>query len=349
MTQSLPLVTSREWTDNVPWIDRPDADIDGYVNALPKRPNYDLRKKLYEWRERGVVVFEREVSHVLIDTMLGDIDFLHTHFKDYDIGVEIRGQQTTANAMDEFPENMTGIKLNHLHCYSRAAAEISLSKNIQDFLSHIFQSPGAVLQSLTFWRGSEQATHIDYPYVCQQKKLPFMAASWTALEDIVPGSGPLGYFAGGHKPDVSKFYDWGEGSILLTENSVGTPTEFAKFLDAQMQNAGLKPECFYPKKGDVLVWHGNLPHRGMPVDDRALTRKSYVTHFTSQEHTPDWLKNEGFSDGPVGVFKNGGAAYVEPSKYASKKLPSWDMPPVIERTVWQEFSRKLSSAFGRKS
>lgn len=308
----------------MPWIDRPSADIDGYVDALPKRPNYDLRQKLHDWRSRGVVIFEREVSHRLIDDMLSDINYLQAHFKDYDIGVEIKGKQMTANALDEFPESMTRVKLNHLHCYSRAAAEISLSHNVQDFLSHIFQSPAAVLQSLTFWRGSEQPTHIDYPYVNQQKKLPYMAASWTALESIKRGSGPLLYFPGGHKVETSGFYDWGDGAITMGEASTGTPLQFADYLDKKMAEKGIEPEVFYPKKGDVLIWHANLPHQGTAVKKHKLTRKSYVTHFTSTEHVPDWLKNESYADGPVGTFLNGAAAYVEPSMYNSKKLPSWD-------------------------
>lgn len=342
MTTAQPIVTADSWTEHVPWIDRPDADIEAYIEALPKLPKYDLKKKLYEWKERGVVIFEREVSHDLIDVALDDIHYLHENFKDYDIGVEIRGEQTLSNLMDEFPKNMTGIKLNHLHCYSRAAAEISLTKNVQDFFTHIFQSPAAVLQSLTFWHGSEQWTHIDYPYVCQQKKLPYMAASWTALEDIKPGSGPLGYFPGGHKPEISGFFDWGGGSILLREDSTETPNQFAHFLDSQMEKAGLSPESFYPKKGDVLVWHGNLPHRGMPVENPNLTRKSYVTHFTAEPLVPDWLKNAKHEGGPLGIFLNGASAYVEPSKYSSKRLPSWDKEmPIAPRGFFKKLRNKF--------
>ena len=319
-------VGAENWAEHTPWIDSENPDIDGYVKSLAHPPAYDLRQKLYDWHNKGVVIFEREVAPVIIDELLSDIMHLHQNFQDYDIGVEVKGQQLRTGDLSEFPEDMTGIKLNHLHCYSRAAAEISLTKNVQDFFFHIFQSHAATLQSLTFWRGSEQATHIDYPYVCQQKKLPFMAASWTALEDIEPNAGPLGYFPGGHKTNISGFYDWGQGSITYGETSTGTPTQFAHYLDHRMENANIEVESFNPKKGDVLVWHANLPHRGMPVNDYSLTRKSYVTHFTSQEHVPDWLKNEGNPDGPVGVFKNGGAAYVEPSMYESPKLPSWNRP-----------------------
>ena len=36
------------------------------------------------------------------------------------------------------------------------------------------------------------------------------------------------------------------------------------------------------KKGDVLVWHANLLHGGMPVVHPALTRKSMVAHYFAE-------------------------------------------------------------------
>lgn len=42
----------------VPWIDRPDADVDAYVRGLSSLPQeYDLRAQLHHWREQGFVVF----------------------------------------------------------------------------------------------------------------------------------------------------------------------------------------------------------------------------------------------------------------------------------------------------
>ena len=317
------IVTPDAWTDFAPWIDQDDPDIDGYVASLEYSPDYDLAEKLTEWNRNGIVVFENAISSFLIDEYLEDIDHLMRCFRDYDIPIEMRGTQLSSLDLESFPENMTGIKLNQMQCFSRAAARLSISRNISDFLSHVFNAPASVCQSLTFWRGSEQPIHIDYPYVRQQKKLSYLAASWIPLEDIQPGSGPLGYYPGGHKVSRSGFFDWGNGSIIHDEHSERNPSDFAEFLYKQMAVAGIQRKDFYPKKGDVLIWHGNLPHEGTPVSDPSMTRKSYVTHYTSESTLPDWMRSFDSTGVPLGVFENG--AYSYRYKWFDEKptLPSW--------------------------
>jgi ectoine hydroxylase-related dioxygenase (phytanoyl-CoA dioxygenase family) len=61
------------------------------------------------------------------------------------------------------------------------------------------------LQSLTFYKGSQQSIHVDYPYVRCQTQLAKLAASWIPLEDIHPESGPLVYYPGSHKTEISDF------------------------------------------------------------------------------------------------------------------------------------------------
>jgi ectoine hydroxylase-related dioxygenase (phytanoyl-CoA dioxygenase family) len=46
-----------------------------------------------------------------------------------------------------------------------------------------------------------------------------------------------------------------------------------------VEELGLKPAYFTPKKGDVLIWHHNLLHGGSPRRVRSHTRKSVVCHF----------------------------------------------------------------------
>jgi ectoine hydroxylase-related dioxygenase (phytanoyl-CoA dioxygenase family) len=311
------------WTADLPWIDRDDADIDAYVSSLPKQPDYDLRGYLKRWRDRGLVTFEGVVDTRLIDRMLEDIDHFMRNFDQYRLPIEVRGEQTSSDKMSAFPQDMAGVKINHLHCFSKAAARLSLTPQVVDFLSHLFRGPASVCQSLTFWRGSEQPIHIDYPYVRQQTKLSYLAASWTPLEDIHPDSGPLGYYPGGHKPGASGFFDWGGGSIIQDENSTRTPMDFAYFLWDRMAKAGLSREDFCPRRGDVLIWHGNLPHEGTKVANPGLTRKSYVTHYTAEATLPDWMRAFDKMGRPSGVFENGAYSYRYAWFDGYKCLPSW--------------------------
>lgn len=309
---------------SLPWIDRDDVDIAGYVARLPRPPRYDLAAKLAQWRDAGIVIFEGVVAAGDIDATLADLEHLRAHWHDYNIPIEIRGRQLESSAVEACPLDETGVKINHLHCFSRAAARLSLTAEVVDFLSHVFAAPAAVTQSLTFLRGSEQPIHIDYPYVRQQKRLAYIAASWTPLEDIHPDAGPLGYYPSGHKVEHSGFYDWGDGAVTYDPAvATRTPTDFAHYLQARMQAAGLKRVDFCPKRGDVLIWHGNLPHEGTKVADATLTRKSLVTHYTSLTDLPGWMRAPAAKPLGLGVFANGGYAYEFPWLIGRKKLPSW--------------------------
>jgi ectoine hydroxylase-related dioxygenase (phytanoyl-CoA dioxygenase family) len=311
------------WTVDVPWIDQDDADIDAYVSSLPSKPNYDLRAQLKCWRDLGIVTFERVVDTDLIDLLLEDIDHFIRNFVSYKLPIEIRGQQTSSESLPSFPDDMAGVKINQLHCFSKAAARLSLTPAVSDFLRHVFNGPASVCQSLTFWRGSEQPIHIDYPYVRQQTKLSYLAASWIPLEDIHPDSGPLGYYPGGHKPSASDFFDWGNGSIVQDELSTRTPMDFAYFLWDRMKAAGIERKDFCPKRGDVLIWHGNLPHEGTKVNNPTLTRKSFVTHYTAEATLPNWMRKFDADGQPVGVFENGSYSYRYAWFDGFPNLPSW--------------------------
>jgi phytanoyl-CoA hydroxylase len=311
------------WTADLPWIDRDDADIEGYVASLKSAPRYDLAQKLRDWRDRGVVIFDGVVDHGLIEALLEDIEVFKRDYGRYKIPIETRGVQIESDELAAFPEQDTGVKINHIHCFSKAAARLSLTPDVVDFLTHIFSGPPSQLQSLTFWRGSQQPIHIDYPYVRQQTNLAYVAASWIPLEDIHPDAGPLGYYPGGHKPEKSGFFDWGGGSIIHDEQSSRSPMEFAEYLWARMKAQGLDRVEFHPRKGDVLIWHGNLPHEGTQVKDPARTRKSYVTHYTAERFLPEWMRPPLATLRGLGVFENGGTSYRYPWFDGRPTLPSW--------------------------
>ena len=81
-------------------------------------------------------------------------------------------------------------------------------------MQHIFQDRALVLQSLTFYAGSEQAMHQDFAFVPAQVASQ-LTATWVALEDIHPDSGPLAYIPGSH---FLRKFEWGNG-IFRNEQS----------------------------------------------------------------------------------------------------------------------------------
>lgn len=312
------VLTPQDWIDSRPWIDLESADVCNYITRVSEQTGFDLARKLHEWRERGVVIFESVVDVSLIDALLNDIEYLRRHYRDFELGAELKGVQKPIAEFTEADLDSDGVKYNSIHSISRAAAWLSLTKEIAVFLYHIFASPPCVLQSLTFYRGSQQPAHIDYPYVRCQTRLAHLAASWIPLEDIHEDSGPLAYYPSSHRTEISGFYDWGRGSILLEPDSERSPMDFAEYLWSKMRASAIAPQIFLPKRGDVLIWHGNLVHEGTAIRDPARTRKSYVTHYTSLQGYPDAHRRP---DGR-GVSANGGFAYDYPWLRNQRRLPS---------------------------
>src|SRR6478672_3360020 len=86
-------VDADAWTQNIPWIDHPEADVSGYVASLQRLPDYNIHEKLCQWRDNGFVVFENAVSQDLIQQYLSDVDHLIQRYDQYEIPIEIRGSQ----------------------------------------------------------------------------------------------------------------------------------------------------------------------------------------------------------------------------------------------------------------
>jgi ectoine hydroxylase-related dioxygenase (phytanoyl-CoA dioxygenase family) len=317
------------WSRNLPWIDKDVADIDRFIETY-RYANVSLYENLISWRKNGFVVLEQAVPHRLVNLYIDELDHLRTHLHEYLIPLELHGVQTWSRAIRPDLLDHPSVKFNHLHLASFHAARLSLAKPIMDFLRAIFLAPPVPMQSLTFLKGSQQRTHIDYPYVKQQRRLPFMAASWIALEDIHPDSGPLAYFPGAHKIEVSGFFDWGNGSIIPSAEGIRkSGNEFSDFLETRLANLSYDPRVFLPKKGDVFIWHANLPHLGTPVADPSRTRKSYVTHYTGLFDFPiRWLPSPK-DDMNCGVSSDGGNIFELPwdRQKMNTKLPSWAGKP----------------------
>lgn len=291
----------------LPWLDRDDADIDAYVEALgASAPAYDLRARLIEWRRNGYVIFPQLIPHDMIDAYRADIDELVADRAKYRTRVLLEGigikpiSETTAEQLAH-----PHARIMDFHNQSSMAKEILLHPTIVDFLQHVFRQQVVAMQTLTFWRGSEQWTHQDAAYVVSQ--IPsHLAATWIALEDVHPDAGPLEYFPGSHK--LPKF-DFGNG-MFLTPESTRNDLDFRDFLEAECARANICMESFAPRKGDVLFWHATLAHRGGKVKDRTRTRLSLVTHYSSRAAYPN--DRRAIHEAPRVFERNGGLVYGDP-------------------------------------
>ena len=299
----------------MPWIDRPDADVDAYVRSLPETPtDYDLSEALHHWRRDGYVLFEQAVSRRLIDQYLADMRELVENHKAYDVLLNhhVRG---VASARDLTSEELRHPKLRVMdfHNASVAGKKLALARKIVSFLGHVFAEPVVAMQTLTFYRGSQQEEHQDYAYVVSGNPA-HLAASWIGLEDVHPEAGPLGYFPGSHR--IPKF-DFGNG-LFLTPQSPRREIDFLAHIRVQCAAQGLQEKIFLAKKGDVFVWHGALVHRGSPVVDPARTRLSLATHYSSASGYPRDRRN--IEIAPDCYYLNGAAVYGDPARPGTENI-----------------------------
>jgi phytanoyl-CoA hydroxylase len=269
----------------LPWIDRPNADIEGFVRQFTRTHtglSYDLAEKLHFWQKNGYVILPQAIPTEWLDQLWRETQELIDHNEQYKVQVRVDLPEFRANPVQEvreLPQDILGgkyIKFMDFHNSSVIGKKIMLHRNIVTFLEAVFGERAVAMQSLLFKYGSQQATHQDFAYVVSE--IPsHLAASWIALEDVTIDAGPLFYYPGSHK--IKKF-DFGNGIFFNTE-STRNPDDFAHYLDDTCQAAGMERQTLLIKKGDVLIWHASLAHGGDAIATPDRTRKSYVCHYSS--------------------------------------------------------------------
>jgi phytanoyl-CoA hydroxylase len=264
--------------DTLPWIDRDDADVDGYVEQL--------KSDLQHWREKGYVIFRNACSHELIDKFLGDCEELFRDRQKYPsvLARMVRKENPITSVADMTDQDVqrVGNRLIDFHMFSVAGKQLIMAPRIVDFLHAVFRDQVVAMQSLTFKNSSEQALHQDFAFVVS-RNVSHLAASWIALEDVHEDAGPLALYPGSHR--IKKF-DWGNG-IFKTPSSTAPPEAFRAHIEAEVNRLNLEREIFMAKKGDVLIWHSALAHEGTRQKDRTRTRYSLVAHYTSEPYWPE--------------------------------------------------------------
>lgn len=168
--------------------------------------------------------------------------------------------------------------------------QLGLNPALMSTLQHIVGHEMGLHLCLTGWVSTErnfhQDTYLNPPYLWSN-----YVAVWIALEDIHPDSGPFQYVPGSHRWETlrqQKLF-----SYLTSEqrSSPHWPTftqdEVARVCEEEIARRGSQVETYLPKKGDVLIWHANLVHRGSEPKNKDLLRKSLICHYSAVEKRVD--------------------------------------------------------------
>lgn len=143
--------------------------------------------------------------------------------------------------------------------------------------------------NLTGWRSTQRAYHQDAylspPYVGW-----WYAAAWIALDDIHPAAGPFEFVPGSHRwPSIS------QARMLDALGEDGTDPDWpwrseailGPLFDHEIAERGAEVRQFIAGKGDVLLWHPNLCHRGSTPTDPTLQRRALISHYSVIERRHD--------------------------------------------------------------
>jgi ectoine hydroxylase-related dioxygenase (phytanoyl-CoA dioxygenase family) len=163
-------------------------------------------------------------------------------------------------------------KFNDLYLMSAEVRGLALDYGLTSILADLLGEPAVLCNSLNFEKGSSQPKHIDSLYMTPRTPHSLIA-TWIALEDVHPDSGPLVYYPGSHKIPL---YTFNDGTHHATREE---SADWYDYIDVQIRLRGLKERAFLARKGDVFIWHSDLVHGGSPIADPRRTRSSLVCHY----------------------------------------------------------------------
>ena len=139
-------------------------------------------------------------------------------------------------------------------------------------LQLVYQRRVIPFQTLNFEVGTEQPAHSDTIHF---HSLPrhWMCGVWVALEDVHPDAGPLVVYPGSHVLPDYEMHDLG------VPHDPACYGQYEEFVAELLRAKGYVSKPLLLKRGQAAIWLANLFHGGTAIRDKALTRKSQVTHY----------------------------------------------------------------------
>ena len=272
-------MANSDTTQQLPWYDQPNATRILQEKAESGSVDANDSRLLEDFISKGFVILPGAVDEETIDLINRDFDNAGNNRER--ILLRKGGKYKHPGPLGVVGRRMRVIDF-YVPCH--AALKAMLAPTVCRLMHHLYDEPPLAFQSLLFHVGSQQDVHQDPAYVnIDQPSL--LLASWIALEDIQPGSGELCYYPGSHR-NIHYLFDEGKTMWNREQDSQESNKSYAASLEQLCEQSGLEKETFLPKKGDVLIWHANLVHGGMPIIDENLTRRSLVAHYCPASTAP---------------------------------------------------------------
>ena len=255
-------ISSKDFPDkkSAAWLDVNDSAI---VVATKNNFNLftaDVQEQLKQWSANGFLHIQQHFSNQQVDEVNKAVD-------------ELINQKHLPVTHDN--------KVMYGYKHSPVIKQMMQNDVLKQLLSFILDKEVVPFQTLNFVKGSGQRAHSDSIHMTTYP-LGYLIAAWIALEDIHAESGPLFYYPGSHQLPYLLNDDFENYSSSLKLGNKQY-SDYEDVTDEILQQNHFPKQIFLPKKGDVLIWHANLIHGGMPVVNPALTRKSMVVHYYAKD------------------------------------------------------------------
>ncbi len=242
-----------------PWLDTSSLQLEQNQNTAFQSFDQNIQDALIDWSEKGFAI-------------------LPAMFQEQADKVNLEIDQLLRENKIQFKY---GNKLMFALEKSKAVHSIGKNENIIKILSFLLGKKVHLFQSINFIQGSQQKAHSDIMHMTTFPQ-GFLIAIWVALEDIKAEQGALFYYPGSHKWPyfLNDSFEHGGNSFFLGSNA---NEKYEEALQLKIKAESCEKEIFEAKKGDVLIWHANLVHGGLPVTLKDSTRKSVVFHYFAED------------------------------------------------------------------
>jgi ectoine hydroxylase-related dioxygenase (phytanoyl-CoA dioxygenase family) len=193
--------------------------------------------------------------------------------------------------------------------------KLCLYKPLTDLLEHLIGEPMGLHLNLTGWVSTERDWHQD-DYLNPVAINGHYAAVWMALDQIQTDAGPFEFVPGSHRWPIIR-----QAKVLQQLGNANAddpawPYESERlltpFFEQEIKKRRVVVEPFLGNKGDVLVWHARLLHRGSLPKRRDAERRSMIAHYSAVSRRTDM---------PTVRRQPGGGLYFLPPHLAAQGVP----------------------------
>lgn len=249
------------------WLDEPDR----FVERLRSVEDAELRAAAHAFRDDGYLHLRNVVAGHLIDDAI-------SAYEDWCATADPEKLAARGDLRRPRIVNLHSARDEIKRLFTQSEKVLAVA----DFL---FGYRTSVYTSLTFQYGTEQPLHRDTP-VFRTEPEEFYFGIWFALEDATEQNGALCALRGGHRGGRVDPFEFAREKLPSGEpvepggSPLWSPYQNAVTNASRTEGRGLV--LLPAKRGDVIIWHPQLPHGGSPIADPSKTRMSVVFHVVPE-------------------------------------------------------------------